>query len=265
MMRALYSAASGMKAQQMNVDNISNNIANVNTTGFKRGRADFQDLLYEQIKIAGMQSEGGNETPVGIQMGHGVGVGSISKIFSQGVQKSTEQPTDFAIVGDGFFEVQLPDGSSAYTRAGDFHVDANRRLLTANGHSLVPEITLPDGYNPQTDPSVSPDGTVFVRNPDTGEVENAGNINLTSFVNPAGLEAIGDNLFLATQASGDPRTGTPGTEGLGIIRGGHLEFANVKIVDEMVDLIIAQRAYEVNSKSIQASDDMLQTANNVKR
>ena len=265
MMRALYSAASGMKAQQMNVDNISNNIANVNTAGFKRGRADFQDLFYEQIKLAGTQTEEGNEVPVGIQMGHGVGVGSISKIFTQGVLKSTNKSTDLAIEGDGFFEIQLPNGVTAYTRAGNFNIDSTGRLLTPDGYSLIPAITLPSDINIQRDLAVSLDGTEAYRDPDSGESVNIGQISLTSFINPAGLEAIGNNLLVETPASGEARTSTPGMDGLGTLKQYYLEFANVQIVDEMVDLIIAQRAYEVNSRSIQASDDMLNTANNVKR
>lgn len=254
-----------MKAQQMNVDNIANNIANVNTAGFKKGRADFQDLLYEQIKLAGTQTEEGNEVPVGIQMGHGVGVGSISKIFTQGVLQSTGKSTDLAIEGEGFFQIQLPTGETAYTRAGNFSTDSTGRLLTQDGNALVPEITVPTTINIQTDFYVAPDGTVGYTDPDTGEVVSLVQITLASFTNPAGLEAIGNNLFLPTGASGDARTGSPGAEGLGSIKQAYLEYANVQIVDEMVDLIIAQRAYEVNSRSIQASDDMLNTANNVKR
>ena len=265
MMRALYSAASGMKAQQMNVDNIANNIANVNTAGFKKGRADFQDLLYEQLKVAGTETESGTETPVGIQMGHGVGVGSISKIFTQGTLKSTTNVTDLAIEGEGFFEVELPDGTSAYTRAGDFHFDSEGQLLTANGYTLVPAIQPIPANADRSTFTVGSDGLVSYTDPTTGDSVNAGQINITSFVNPSGLQAIGDNLFRQTPASGDPVTGVPGEDGLGTIQQSYLEYANVQIVDEMVDLIMAQRAYEVNSKSIQASDDMLQTANNVKR
>jgi len=254
-----------MKAQQTNVDNISNNIANVNTAGFKRGRADFQDLLYEQIKLAGTETEEGNEIPVGIQLGHGVGVGSISKIFTQGVVQSTNKATDLAIEGEGFFQIQLPSGETAYTRAGNFHTDSTGRLLTSDGNLLVPQVTVPTNINKETDLAVALDGTVAYRDPDTGQSVNLTNITLTSFTNPSGLEAIGNNLFVATPASGEARSGTPGLEGLVVVRHKYLEYANVQIVDEMVNLIIAQRAYEVNSKSIQASDDMLNTANNVKR
>jgi len=264
MMRALYTAASGMKAQQMNVDNIANNIANVNTAGFKRGRADFQDLLYEQIKLAGTQTEEGNEIPVGIQMGHGVGVGSVSKIFTQGTLKASGKETDLAIEGEGFFQVSLPGGELAYTRAGDFSYNSEGKVLTQNGYALDPEITLPANAVVGS-LTVTEDGTVSYQASDSKEMVNLTNITMASFVNPSGLEAIGDNLFRATQASGDPTTGTPGQDGFGKIRQGYLEYGNVQIVDEMVDLIIAQRAYEVNSKSIQASDDMLNTANNVKR
>ncbi len=265
MMRALYAAASGMKAQQLNVDNIANNIANVNTLGFKKGRADFQDLLYEYLEQSGTQTEEGNEIPVGIQVGHGVGVGSISKIFTNGMMKSTGKATDIAITGDGFFQIQLPGGGTAYTRAGNFSADSTGRLTTSEGYSLLPEITLPTNVDLQSNLSIRADGTIAVTDPETGESVNIGQIELATFVNPSGLNAIGNNLFLETPASGAVRTGTPGLDGLGNIKERHLEYANVQIVDEMVDLIIAQRAYEVNSRSIQASDDMLNTANNVKR
>lgn len=262
MLRALWTAASGMQAQQFNVDVISNNLANVNTAGFKRSRPDFQELLYQTIRSAGATSTQGNQYPTGLAVGLGSAVVSTEKIFQQGDFKQTENPLDMVIEGDGFFQVTTPNGATAYTRAGSFKVDSSGRLCTGEGWPMTPEVTIP---STATEISVGSDGTVSITNGATGAVEDAGTIELARFSNPAGLLSVGHSMFQATPASGDAVTGAPGSEGIGSLKQGFLEMSNVSVVEEMVNLIAGQRAYEVSSKAIQASDEMLQMANNVRR
>ncbi|MBI5017390.1 MAG: flagellar basal-body rod protein FlgG [Deltaproteobacteria bacterium] len=262
MIRALWTAATGMQAQQFNVDVISNNLANVNTAGFKRSRPDFQDLLYQSVRSAGATSSAGSQYPTGLQVGLGSTVMSTSKIFQQGDFKQTGNPLDLVIEGDGFFQVTTPNGATNYTRAGSFKLDAQGRIVTGEGWPMSPEVTVPTNA---TEISVGSDGTVSIKNGETGNVEDAGTIQIARFSNSAGLQAVGHSMFSATPASGDAVTGTPGATGLGAINQGFLEMSNVSVVEEMVNLIAGQRAYEVSSKAIQASDEMLQMANNVKR
>ena len=260
MIRALWSAASGMLAQELNIDTISNNLANVNTTGFKRNRVDFQDLIYQNVKAAGSTAAAGTHIPTGIQVGHGSRPVASQKIFTQGEYQQTEAPLDLVIEGDGFFSILRPDGTSAYTRAGAFKKDGQGRIVTSDGFVLQPEITIPA----EGKISIGSDGTVEVKLSNTNEPQRVGEIQLTSFSNPAGLESIGRNLFVETVASGAPTQNAPGVDGLGTLMQGFLEMSNVKLVEEMVNLIVAQRAYEISSKSIQTADEMLRIANNLK-
>jgi len=261
MMRALWTAATGMTAQALKVDVISNNLANVNTTGFKRGRASFQDLMYQQIRAPGSQNGAGNELPNGTQVGLGVRTAGVSRIFEEGSAQQTGNPMDMTIQGRAFFEVQLPSGDLAYTRAGAFSIDSLGQVVTQDGYPLQPSITIP---NDALSVTISPDGTVSAVQPG-GITSNLGQIQLSDFSNPGGLTAIGQSLFQESQASGSPIAGTPGSNGIGTINQGALEQSNVSAVDEMVNLIAAQRAYEMNSKAIQAADEMLQAANNIRR
>ena len=260
MMGALYSAASGMKAQQLNIDVISNNLANVNTSGFKKARAEFQDLLYRTIAEAGVPVSGGSNTPVGTQVGTGTRSIAVTRVFSQGDFTQTENPLDLTIENDGFFVVQMPDGTKAYTRDGALKVDRSGQLVTAEGYQLVPSITIPPGIGR---PSVSPEGIITATV--NGNSTTLGQLTLARFLNPSGLSSMGHNLYRVTNASGDPIEGLPGVDGMGSVMQGYLESSNVRVVDEMVNLIVAQRAYEANSKSIQTSDDMLSQANTLKR
>ncbi len=263
MIRALWTAAAGMNCQQINVDVIANNLANVNTAGFKRTRVDFQDLLYQSLLTPGSVSSAGAEYPVGLEVGLGARVVSTEKIFTQGDFRETGNPLDLVIEGDGFFQVTMPNGTTAYTRAGTFKLDSQGRLCTGEGWLLYPEITIPPNA---VEITVGSDGSISILNGETGEVEDLGvTIELARFSNPAGLKAIGHSVYVPTPASGDPITGTPGTLGLGTINQGFVEMSNVSVVEEMVNLIAGQRAYEVASKAIQAADEMLQTSNNVKR
>ncbi|HIJ65598.1 MAG TPA: flagellar basal-body rod protein FlgG [Candidatus Hydrogenedentes bacterium] len=263
MIRALFSAATGMIGQQMNIDTIANNLANVNTTGFKKSRVNFQDLLYETIRPAGTETVEGSTIPEGIQIGHGVRPASVAKIFTPGGFVNTAKPLDLAIEGDGFFQVDLPDGSTAYTRDGSFRVDQNGNVVTVDGYMLSPGITVPTEASGNV--NVGSDGVVSAYVPGTGW-QNLGTLELVRFPNPSGLDArLGRNLLLETEASGAPETGQPGIDGLGTIAAGFLENSNVQVVEEILHLIIAQRAYEASSKVIQASDEMLQLANNVRR
>jgi len=262
MMRSLWTAATGMAAQTTNVDVIANNLANVNTAGFKRGRANFQDLMYQQIKAPGAEaSAAGTQLPSGIQVGLGVQTASIEYVFSEGSFQQTSNPLDVAIQGRGFFQVLMPNGELGYTRSGSFSRDAQGRLVTASGNAVQPAITLPaDTINI----NIGQDGTVSVEQP--GSLSSVvGQIELVDFSNPAGLSHLGSSMFQATNASGQPLTGTPGANGFGGLGQGMLEMSNVNMVEEMVNLIAAQRAYEMNSKSVQAADEMLQTANGLKR
>ena len=262
MMRAMWSAASGMVAQQKNIDVISNNISNVNTVGFKGSRADFQDLIYQIVRPAGTLNQLGTEIPTGIEIGHGTQLVATPTRFSQGDLKDTEDSLDLAIQGTGFFKIQMPDGQFAYTRAGAFTLDSARSLVTASGYPLDPSITVPAEAS---EILISEDGTVSIRLPGQIESNLIGNIQLSTFPNPRGLQHAGRGLYLPTGAAGDEAMGTPGKDGIGTLRSGMLEMSNVKIVDEMVGMIVAQRAYEANSKSIQTADEMLNAANTHRR
>lgn len=264
MVRSLWTAATGMNGQQSNIDAISNNLSNVNTTGFKQQRVEFEDLIYQNEKLAGTPATEDTVTPVGIQQGHGVKVGATQRIMSQGSLQNTGVCTDVAIAGDGFFRVQKYDGSYAYTRDGSFKVDSSGQLVTSNGLRVMPEIILPEGYNVQT-LTVSQDGRVGVKVNGGTEPVQVGQIELYRFPNEVGLKADGDNLYQVTNASGDPIANRPGFDGMGKLEHKFLEMSNVSVVNEMVQMIVAQRAYEFNSKAIQTTDSMLSTAVNLKR
>lgn len=257
---SLYSGATGMQAQQLNLNTIANNIANVNTTGFKKQKIEFQDLLYQNPRASGSEVGGGNRVPAGVEMGNGTQVVSTAKVFTQGQLTQTGEQLDLAIEGDGFFEVQRQDGTSAYTRDGGLKVDANGRIVTSNGLPLV------GGFRPipaeATNIGISDSGFVTVKTPNG---EQTFRMQLVRFANPAGLRSMGSNLYEETTASGPPEVGNPGESGFGTIRQSYLEMSNVNVVEEMVNMIIAQRAYEINSKSIQTSDDMLSRINQLKR
>lgn len=264
MVRGLWSAASGMYAQQLNIDTISNNLANVNTTGFKKSRAEFQDLFYQVLQTPGTPVTAGGEIqiPTGIQVGLGSKPSSVAKIFSQDSLTQTENPLDLAITGDGFFQITLPDGSTAYTRDGSFKMDSQGRMVTSDGYLLSPEITIPDDA---LSISISSEGVVSVLQPGSTTPTELGQIELAKFINPAGLLSQGKNLYIESAASGTPITANPASQGFGSVVQGFLESSNVKVVDEMVRMIIAQRAYELNSKAVQTADDMLSVANNLRR
>jgi len=262
MLRSLYTSASGMLANQLYVDSISNNLANVNTTGFKKAKVEFQDLLYQTMVEPGGSTSEGVRLPGSLQVGLGVkSVGNVRN-FEQGSLTQTGNALDMAIEGAGFFVVKTADQGSAYTRDGSFKVNADGLIVTADGHYLDPQIEVPANAS---NVSVGVDGTISaVLQGDTDPTE-LGRVELATFVNPAGLKSLGQNLYQATVASGSATTGTPGANGTGTIAGQYLESSNVQLVDEMVSLIVAQRAYEISSKSITVSDEMLQTANNLKR
>ncbi len=262
MMRALYTAASGMIAQQYNMDTISNNIANVNTTGFRKNVARFQDLVYQELRAPGAPV-GASVVPTGQDVGLGVKVGSSEKLFTQGSLQETDNPLDMAIQGDGFFQITMPDGTTSYSRDGSFKRDANGSVVTSDGYFVQPQITIPQNA---TSVQVGPDGTMTAIIPGTAQPQQLGQIQLARFVNPAGLSPIGgQNLYTATAASGAPIVSQPGLNGAGTLTGGYLENSNVQIVNEIVNMIVAQRAYEANSKAISTSDEMLQTAVQTKR
>lgn len=261
MMRALYTAATGMIAQQYNIDTISNNLANVNTTGFRKNVAHFQDLIYQNLRAPGTPV-GPSVIPTGQDVGLGVKVGSSEKNFTQGTLQQTSNPLDVAIQGEGFFQVTMPDGSSAYTRDGSFKRDANGSIVTADGHFLSPQITVPANA---TAVQIGADGTVTAQIPGQQQPQQLGQIQLVRFTNPAGLAPTGENLFTQTGASGAPTLSQPGLNGTGTLQGGYLEASNVAVVDEIVNMITAQRAYEANSKAITTADEMLQTAVQTKR
>ena len=262
MIRSLFTAATGMQAQQLNVDVISNNIANVNTVGYKRGRADFQDLLYQTLKAPGMPSAEGTQIPSGIQVGLGVKPVAVQKLFTQGDFSTTNNDLDLVIEGDGFFQLTMPDGTTTYTRAGAFKLDKDGRIVNSDGLPLEPGISIPSDTTKVT---VGTDGRVTVLQAGNTTPVEIGTIEIARFINPAGLPALGKNLFQATDSSGDPITGTPGSEGRGTINQGFLEMSNVNVVEELANLITAQRAFDLNSKAVQASDEMLQTTSSLKR
>jgi flagellar basal-body rod protein FlgG len=255
MLRSLYTAATGMEAQQVKMDVIAHNLANSNTTGFKKSRAEFEDLLSETIRGAGTPSPQGGTAPAALQVGLGVRTVATTRSFSQGDMVDTQNPLDVAIQGTGFLRVQRPNGELAYTRAGNLRVDATGRLCTQQGNLIDPGISVPQDATRVT---IRPDGTVLATMPGKTEDSEIGTIQLALFTNPSGMESIGDNLMLETAASGQPLVVKPGTDGAGSLTQGFLEGANVKAVEEMIDMISTQRAYEMNSKVIQTADQMLQ-------
>ena len=262
MMRAMWSAAAGMNVQQFNMDTISNNLANVNTTGFKKARAEFQDLLYQTVNLAGTASSSSTSIPSGNQMGHGAKLQSLQRQYSTGNLRQTRNRFDMAIEGDGFFKVTQPDGTLAYTRDGGFTTDQNGALVNAAGYMLEPQITIPSDALSVT---IAPDGTVSVTQPGQTQPQQVGQITLSHFVNPSGMNQLGRNLMQPTLASGDAIDGVPGTDGMGTVNQGFLEVSNVDVAEEMVNMIIGQRAYEANSKTIRTVDDMLSLLNGLKR
>lgn len=261
MLKSLNTAATGMAAQQSNMDVIANNIANVSTAGFKKSRAEFEDLMYQTQKDPGASTGANSYSPNGVQTGLGVRTASVQKDFTTGSAMQTKNPLDLQIEGSGFFQVLTPDGEVAYTRDGSFKKDPSGKIVDKNGNSLQPEITIPPTANAV---EISPSGEVTIATGNNQTPQNVGQIDLVNFVNPAGLKAMGRNLFTQTPASGQPINTRPGLNGSGFLAQGQLEASNVNIVDEMVNMITAQRAYETNSKVIQASDQMLQSINNMR-
>ena len=262
MIRALYTAASGMNAQQLNMDNVANNLANVNTAGFKKSRVEFQDLVYQEMRAAGTQASSSTEAPTGLEVGLGTRAVATARDFSTGNLKSTGGPLDLAIAGAGFFQVSMPDGTTAFTRAGSFHLDGQGVIVTSEGYPLEPAITVPATA---TSVTISKDGVVSATIAGQTAAQQLGTITLASFTNPAGLTPLGGTLFTPTTASGDPQTGPPSADGRGGLQQGFLEDSNVSVVEEMVNMIIGQRAYEANSRVIKAADDMLGQVNNLAR
>ena len=263
MFRSLYTAASGMMAQQLNLDNIANNLANSSTAGFRRRRLQFQDLLYQNMVMPGSAATQQTTIAAGLQIGLGTRSAASEIIQMQGDHSATGNPLDLAIQGPGFFQVRLPSGETAYSRSGAFHMDPQGNMVTAEGDPLEPSITIPPGVSSVT---IGVDGTVSVTQPGQQAAQQVGSIQLALFPNPGGLNSIGKNLFLATTASGDPITGTPGgSEGLGAIEQGALEQANVNVVEEFIQMILAQRSYESNSRVVRAADEMFQQLNNLGR
>lgn len=262
MNRALRTAAAGMAAQQLNVDTIAHNLANVNTTGFKKSRAEFQDLMYQTLKAsAGASSNSSRETNE-IQVGTGTAPMATQKSFAQGDLQSTSNPFDLAISGEGFFQIRRPDGTVAFTRDGSFKLSADGTLVTSQGLVLEPGVSITSDAKSL---SISREGVIEASEANSEAMTRVGQLELAKFVNVAGLKAIGSNLFTETPASGSPIVGTAGTEGFGEIQQGYLESSNVDVVEEMVGMIVAQRAYEINSKTVKTVEDMLQMANNLKR
>jgi flagellar basal-body rod protein FlgG len=263
MIRALFSAASGMTAQQLNVDNIAHNLANANTVGFKTRRTQFQDLLYQSLVQPGASAGAQTVVPSGLQLGLGTRPSSNEIIQSQGNYQATENPLDMVVQGRGFFQVRRSSGELAYTRAGTFHLDRDGNLVTGDGDPLEPQITLPPEAQSIT---IAPDGTVSYTQPGQSTAQLAGQIQLANFPNPAGLNSLGRNLYIPTDASGEPTVGNPGgQEGLGTLLQGYIEQSNVSVVEEFISLIVSQRAYEANSKVVKAADEMYQQVNNLTR
>lgn len=262
MIRALYTAASGMSAQQSNIDTVAHNLANVNTTGFKKSRMEFEDLVYQQTRVPGSPTSTSTEAPVGLETGLGTRPVATARDFSTGNLRSTSAPLDLAIEGRGFFQIALPDGTTAYTRAGSLHLDGEGRIVTAEGHALQPEMTIPENA---LSVSISRAGVISVSVPGQSAAQQVGTIELASFQNPAGLLALGGNLFTATTASGEPTTAVPGADGIGTVAQGFVEESNVSVVEEMIAMILGQRAYEANSKVVRAADEMLAQVNNMAR
>ncbi len=262
MMQSLYTASTGMLAMQTQIDTTANNIANVNTIGFKKSRAEFADLMYRVMEYAGTSTSDTTKSPTGIEVGLGVRPTAVNKIFSEGSLKQTGNQLDLAITGKGFFKLELPDGTQVYTKNGAFKVDQNGTIVNSDGYTLIPQIVIPPNA---TNISIGTDGTVTVIQPGQVQATQIGQIQTTAFINPAGLHSMGSNLYLETDASGQPVEGVPGIDGLGTLRQGFVELSNVELVVELTDLITGQRAYDANSKIITTSDQMLQTTNNLKR
>lgn len=259
-MRSLWTSTTGMSAQNLNMDVIANNLANVSTTGFKKSRADFQDLLYQIMKVPGSPTSADTKSPTGIQVGLGVKPAAVTKIFTTGDIVQTQNTLDVAIEGQGFFQVLLPDGNTAYTRAGNLKLDGEGRITTSDGYPIQPEITIPEDAREVT---IGDTGVVSaILGADTTSTE-LGNIDLVDFINESGLIAIGRNLFRETDASGAAIVGTPGTDGIGTLLQGYIEQSNVNLVEEMTQMITTQRAYEINSNVITTSDEMMQTVTNM--
>ena len=261
MIRALYTAASGMNAQQTNIDNVAHNLANVNTTGFKKSRVEFEDLVYQELRAPGAQASATTEAPVGLGMGLGTRAVATARNFSSGNLRTTAAPLDIAIEGGGFFKIALPSGTTAYTRAGTFHLDAQGTIVTADGYPLEPQVTIPTDT---VSVSISKDGIVSATVPGQGSSQ-VGAIEIATFANPAGLRPLGGNLFELTTASGDEEGGAPGTDARGTLAQGFVEDSNVSVVEEMVNMIIGQRAYEANSRVVKAADEMLSQVNTLVR
>ena len=260
MIRALNTAATGMEAQQLQIDNISNNLANVNTTGFKKSRTEFQDLIYQTLKSVNAGGLDTNGTPAELQVGHGTRTIATQRNYSQGEPMATQDPLDMMINGTGFFQIMMPDGTMSYSRDGSFKMSADGMLVTADGYAMDPEIVLPQDT---ASISIDSEGIVSVLLIGDSEPQEVGQIELARFMNPVGLSNIGQNLFKPTAASGDPIIGTPGNEGFGTLMQGYLEGSNVQVIEEMVNMIVAQRAYELNSKAIKTAEDMLAIAINL--
>lgn len=261
MIRSLHTASTGMMAQQKQIDVTSNNIANVNTTGFKKSRAEFKDLQYQELNFSSSKTSDTTSNPTGLQVGLGAKISSVQKMFFQGSLKETGNNLDLAITGDGFFKVKLPNGEDGFTRDGSFKIDGEGFIVTSNGYKLQPEIKIEPG---SVHVNIAKNGLVSTMN-GNGKLNNAGSIETHSFINPAGLYSIGNNTYLETDNSGTPESGTPGLNGLGQVEQGFLEASNVELVTEMTDLITGQRAYEANSKVVQTSEELLQTINNLKK
>lgn len=262
MMQSLYTASTGMLGMQTQIDTTANNIANVNTIGFKKSRAEFADLMYNVMEYAGTATSDVTKSPTGIEVGLGVRTTAVNKIFAEGSLKQTDNQLDIAITGRGFFKLELPDGTEVYSRNGALKVDEDGTIVNSDGYKLVPEIVIPPDA---TNISIGTDGTVTVVQPGQTQATQIGQIQTTNFINPAGLHSLGDNLYIETDSSGQAVEGVPGVDGLGTLRQGFVELSNVELVVELTDLITGQRAYDSNSKVITTSDEMLQTTNNLKR
>ena len=261
-MQSLYTASTGMLGMQTQIDTTANNIANVNTIGFKKSRAEFADLMYHVMQYAGTSTSDTTKSPTGIEVGLGVRPTAINKIFSEGSLKQTDNQLDMAIAGRGFFKMELPDGTEVYTRNGAFKINDAGTIVNSDGYTLIPQITIPDNA---TSISIGTDGVVTVIQPGTTQASQIGQLETSSFINPAGLHSMGDNLYIETDSSGQAINGAPAIEGRGQLRQGFVELSNVELVVELTDLITGQRAYDSNSKVITTSDEMLQTVNNLKR
>lgn len=261
-MRALFTAATGMSAQQLKIDNIANNLANVNTVAYKQSREDFQDLFYQRLRTAGVASTAGGTAPVGVEVGHGVRTAAVEKMFTQGTFTRTENEMDLAIEGHGFFQLETQTGETVYTRAGNFKRNSLGEMVSVDGYKLKPGFAIPQD---SVSVSISQDGVVSVLQAGASQPTQLGSIELARFINPAGLEALGRNVFRATDNSGQALTGTPGQQGIGTLAQGFTESSNVDIAEEMVNMIVAQRAFETNSKVMSVADQLMQYTNNMVR